>query len=250
MPISPISTALPQNLRISPEIKNLKFLANVSHEIRNPVNAIFGLTQLLKDTASNEEREELVNGLLKTSESLLELLNNLLDYTKLESGELEFTYTSTDLRKSLQESLCGFKTIAETKGIKLHITVEDSFPQLVLIDRIKVTQVIINLVSNALKFTSSGFIEVELGVVEKNGAGCMLKCSVKDTGIGIPKNRLKAIFEAFEQGSGEINLNYGGTGLGLNICKSLVHKMRGEIQVKSKLGIGSEFQFFLPLEIQ
>lgn len=249
MPLSPYTATTTKELNINSRFNNLELIAAISHEIRNPLNTIIGISRLLNEPVSEKERELYVNCLLETSENLLELLNNILDFSKLESGELHFTYKSTHLPTAVKKALSGFETLAKSKGLNFTFETDNSFPSLVIVDLVKVIQIIVNLVSNSIKFTEQGSVTIELKVEDLNNSRVIVKCVVKDTGIGIPEEKLNSIFEAFEQVSGDINMKYGGTGLGLSISQKLIHAMNGRLTVKSELGAGSEFSFLLPLQI-
>lgn len=230
--------------------KNLRILATVSHEIRNPLNAIIGISRLLRLPATEDERQVYLEGLVQTSENLLELVNNIMDFSKLESGKLAISAKPTDLRKTFRQNLMSQIAIAGKKGIDFYIEIDEALPSRLLIDHVKINQVVLNLVSNAVKFTSQGTVLLELKVVELTAGMATVKFSVQDTGIGIPKEKLKGIFEAFDQGGDDINLLYGGTGLGLSISKRVIDILGGELKVQSVFGRGSEFSFSLNLEIE
>lgn len=228
--------------------KNLEFLATVSHEIRNPVNAIVGISDLIKKSHSEKEREEYVDRLVETCGNLLSLINNIMDYGKLEFGNVKPNFQPTDLCRAMEQHVSGHKAIAEAKGINFIINIDESLPECVLIDQVKFCQVILNLVSNAAKFTKEGSVIIGINVEAIASSTARLRFYVRDTGIGIPQERLHSIFEAFNQGGEEVNLSYGGTGLGLSISKEIVEMLGGELEVKSREGEGSEFAFTLDLE--
>lgn len=231
------------------DLNDLDFLANVSHEIRNPLNTIIGLSHLLKNKPSVEEQEEYIDGLLQTSENLLEIVNNMMDFSKLQSGRLRLEEKPVDLRKLVKRSLFGLQALAHTKNLELHTEVAEDLPPLLMLDSVKLSQVVINLVSNAIKFTEVGSIRVKLAAETTRNGKAIIRCSVSDTGIGIAEDKLDNIFKAFDQGDGDINLNYGGTGLGLTISKKLINMMGGELRVKSLPGKGSEFSFAISTAI-
>jgi CheY-like chemotaxis protein len=229
------------------DTNNLQFLANVSHEIRNPLNGIIGIARLLKSVGSKEEREEYIDTLLKTSENLLELINNILDFSKYNSEKIEFNYKEVNLRELVRDIVNGQRVIAESKELRLLLEIDDSLPSIITIDPVKINQVLTNLVSNAIKFTSKGSVKVNLNVLQLKDDEVCVRCTVTDTGIGIPKEKLETIFDAFNQGDKEINTNYGGTGLGLTICRQIINSLGSDLQVKSSTE-GSEFSFVLALE--
>lgn len=228
--------------------KNLEFLATVSHEIRNPINAIVGLSELIKKSPFEKEREIYLDNLVESCRNLMELVNNIMDFSKLESGIVGPTLKPTELNKVIQKKISGYKTIAESKGLQFIYDFDQRIPEWVLIDQVKLAQVILNLVSNAVKFTHKGsiIVGVELEKVE-SGRG-VVKFYVRDSGIGIPEDKLDSIFEAFQQGGDEINQAFGGTGLGLSISKQIVKMLGGELKVESRQGEGSKFTFFLELD--
>lgn len=248
MPIAEISTKHHgETKKINPV--NLEFYASISHEIRNPLNAIIGLSHLLKKSTSEEDRENYIDNLLQTSENLLELVNNILDFSKLETGNVVYTPKPTDLKTFLNQILINQKIIAEAKGISFIVEVDENIPQLVSVEPVKLNQVILNLISNAIKFTSEGSVTIKLQVMESNFSEISVKFTVTDTGIGIQNEKLDIIFEAFKQGDEDVNMKYGGTGLGLHISKKLVEQLGGKLAVKSQPGRGSEFSFQLNMNI-
>lgn len=232
----------------NPVHKNLEFLSEISHEIRNPVNALVGISSLLRNTSCPKEQEEYMDIILQTSENLLALVNNVMDFSKLELGKISIAEKPTDLRQALNRSLLSYKAIAASKGLEILIDLDDQLPAKVLVDSVKFSQIFINLVSNALKFTEEGQIRVKIEVIDSSASEVSLSCSVADTGIGMDENTVASAFEAFIQGSSDINLKYGGTGLGLSICKNLIHLMGGQLKVESQLGKGSSFSFEVVLK--
>lgn len=229
---------------------SMEFLASISHEIRNPLNIIIGLTHLLKSAESEEEKERYIKELDKTSQSTLELVNNIMDFSKVRDGKLNYEYKSVNLKASLEENLVGLKTMSEAKGLDLFVEVSNYFPSSVYTDPVKINQVLLNLVSNALKFTEKGHVKLIVEIEETFDSAVRVKFEVGDTGNGIPEEKLERIFNAFDQGSEEINLKFGGTGLGLSICKKVISKLGGELQVESVIGVGTRFFFSLVLPIR
>ncbi len=228
---------------------SLEFLASVSHEIRNPLNVIIGLTHLLKSAESEEEKTRYTNELLNTSQGLLEMVNNILDFSKVNAGKLNYDFKSTDLRASIQQNLAGFKTMAEAKGLDLMVEFSDQFPDNVFTDQVKINQVLLNLISNAVKFTEQGYVMLRVTAEDIADSSATVRFEVQDTGNGIPEEKLDQIFNAFEQGSDEINLKFGGTGLGLSICRKVISKLGGNLQVQSEVEVGTRFFFSLNLPI-
>lgn len=230
--------------------KNLEILATISHEIRNPLNAIIGLTHLLKAPSSKEDQKIYVDSLMETSQNLLELINNIMDFSKVEVGKLELLPEPTDLKKAITQNLLGQKAIAEQRGLIFNLKIDKRIPDFVKVDSVKVIQVLLNLVSNAIKFTGSGAVKVGIEVEEILEKKVQINFKVIDSGIGIPTEKQQSIFEAFDQGGEEINRVYGGTGLGLSISRKIVEAMGGTLTLQSVPGKGSEFNFSLNLEIQ
>lgn len=218
-----------------------EFLANMSHEIRTPMNGIIGFARLLEDSPLSPTQQEYLGAIKTSGSNLLVIINEILDFSKLESGKIVFEEVKIDLPKCIESVLQIFQTKVSKNKVKLSMEIDKQIPKTLFADQVRLSQILINLISNAIKFTEAGEIKVIAKMISQDDDCAEIEFTVKDTGIGIHPDKLGLIFESFSQASSDTTRKYGGTGLGLTITKKLIELQGGKIRVESEVGKGSNF---------
>jgi PAS domain S-box-containing protein len=223
-----------------------QFLSNMSHEIRTPMNAIIGFTKVLLKTEITPKQKEYLSAIKTSGDALTVLINDILDLAKVDAGKMNFEQTPFKMAASISAMIHVFEIKIQEKNLRLIKKYDDTIPEVLVGDPVRLHQIILNLISNAVKFTTNGNISVSVQLLREDNEKVTIEFAITDTGIGIAKDKIKHIFENFQQATSGTSRLYGGTGLGLAIAKQLVESQGGKITVKSKLNVGSTFSFILP----
>lgn len=224
------------------------FVANISHDLRTPMAGILGLIELLRETPLNEEQVHYVETIRSSNQTLLALLNDILDFSRIEDGKLPLALSTTALDRALSAPVELLRSLADRKGVELRVELDEGLPSHVLLDTARVQQILLNLLGNAIKFTTKGAVTLRAGMTQRDNAS-WLRVEVKDTGIGFSDEQKERLFQRFSQVDLSVARHFGGSGLGLAICKGLVELMGGSIDAEGSPGEGARFWFEIPVEI-
>ncbi|MBE0505006.1 MAG: response regulator [Desulfuromonadales bacterium] len=230
-------------------IAKSQFLANMSHEIRTPMNGVLGMAQLLELTSLTPEQREYTGAIKLSGNNLMSLINDILDLSRIEAGKVEIVASPFSLQQCIRDSLLMQRSVIFEKGLKLHVAMAEDLPPVVLGDQLRIKQILLNLLGNAVKFTSEGSIQLSAQLVEQHGRSILVQLAVRDSGIGIAPEAFENIFQPFIQEDCSTTRRFGGTGLGLTISRRLAGLMGGPISVDSTPGVGSCFTLTLPFSI-